>query len=141
MSDEVLDPAAFSEDGGPSIAERMDLGFRRADNARVTRSGAMGGWDQVRERLIGDARGPQLLVFSTCTHLIRTLPALQHDPQRAEDVDTDAEDHAPDTLRYGCMSRPWVRDKPGTPPPRFETQLTMNELIKRAQSRRLEEES
>ena len=35
-----------------------------------------------------------LYVFSTCTHLIRTLPALQHDPDRPEDVDTDGEDHA-----------------------------------------------
>jgi hypothetical protein len=139
MGDEVLDPAAFSEDGGPSIAERMDLNFRRADNARVARSGAMGGWDQVRERLTGDERGPQLLLFSTITHLIRTLPALQHDPHKAEDVDTDAEDHAPDTLRYGCMSRPWVRDAPGVPKPRFETELTVNELIKRAQAKRLEE--
>jgi hypothetical protein len=99
----------------------------------------MGGWDQVRERLVGDAEGPQIVIFSTCTHIIRTLPALQHDPIRAEDVDTDAEDHAPDTLRYGCMSRPWVRDAPGVPKARFETDLTINELIKRAQRSRLEE--
>lgn len=139
LADEVLDPAAFARDGGPSIAERMELGFRRADNARVGKLGAMGGWDQVRERLRGDERGPQLFIFSTCPHLIRTLPALQHDPHRAEDVDTTAEDHAPDALRYGCMSRPMVRDKPGTPPPRFETQLTINELVKRATSRRISE--
>jgi hypothetical protein len=139
MNDEVVDPAAFSEDGGPSIAERMGLNFRRADNSRVPKSGAMGGWDQVRERLNGDERGPQLYLFSTITHLIRTLPALQHDAQRAEDVDTDAEDHAADALRYGCMSRPWVRDAPNVPKARFETELTVNELIKRAQQRRLEE--
>jgi hypothetical protein len=137
--DEVLDPAAFAQDGGPSIAERLGLNFRRADNARVARSGAMGGWDQVRERLVGVDGHPMLYLFSTCTHLIRTLPALQHDPSRAEDVDTDSEDHAPDTLRYGCMSRPWVRDAPMTPKPRFEMQLTVNELIKRAQSKRLAE--
>lgn len=140
ISDEVLDPAAFSEDGGPSIAERMDLNFRRADNSRVAKSGAMGGWDQVRERLNGDSDGPQLFLFSTCTHLIRTLPALQHDATRAEDVDTDAEDHAADALRYGCMSRPLVRDAPGVPKARFETDLTLNELIKRAGDRRREED-
>jgi hypothetical protein len=139
MNDEVLDPAAFSEDGGPSIAERMDLNFRRADNARVARSGAMGGWDQVRERLTGDERGPQLYLFSTITHLIRTLPALGHDKHRAEDVDTDAEDHPADALRYGCMSRPWVRDAPNVPKPRFEADMTISELIKRAGQRRLEE--
>lgn len=139
MSDEVLDPAAFSEDGGPSIAERMDLNFRRADNARVSRSGAIGGWDQVRERLVGENGKPMLYLFPTITHLIRTLPALQHDEHRAEDVDTDSEDHAADALRYGCMSRPWVRDAPGVPKARFETDLTISELIKRAGQRRLEE--
>ncbi len=136
IADEVLDPAAFARDGGPSIAERMDLNWRRADNARVARSGAMGGWDQVRERLKGDENGPQLIIFHTCSHLIRTLPALQHDPHKAEDVDTNGEDHAPDALRYGCMSRPVIRDKPASQPRRFETDLTINDLIKRAQQKR-----
>ena len=51
-------------------------------------------------------------VFKTCVHIIRTLPALQHDLTDPEDCDTDGEDHAPDTLRYGFMSRPWRRPKP-----------------------------
>jgi hypothetical protein len=140
IDDEVLDPAAFARDGGPSIAERMDLGWRRADNARIARRGAMGGWDQVRERLRGDSAGPGVLIFDTCYHLIRTLPALPHDKHRAEDVDTEAEDHAPDALRYGLMSRPYVRDKPGTPPPRFPSQLSINELIQRQTAKRLREE-
>jgi len=82
----VLDPAAFSEDGGPSIAERManeGVHFRAADNARVARNGAQGGWDQVRSRLIGTAKvndatrsidwsegRPMLFVFSTCKALM-----------------------------------------------------------------------
>lgn len=139
LADEVLDPSAFARDGGPSIAERMSLNWRRADNARVARGGAMGGWDQVRERLKGDEDGPQLLIFHTCSHLIRTLPALQHDPHKAEDVDTNGEDHAPDALRYGCMSRPVIRDNPKDKPKRFETDLTINEMIKRAQRKRLTE--
>ena len=32
--------------------------------------------------------------FSTCVASIRTIPVLQHDPARAEDLDTTAEDHA-----------------------------------------------
>jgi hypothetical protein len=139
IDDEVLDPAAFAHDGGPSIAERLDLGFRRADNSRIAKAGAMGGWDQVRERLIGTDGKPLLKLFSTCTHLIRTLPALQHDPSRAEDVDTESEDHAPDTLRYGCMSRPLVRDKPGIVKPRFDTDLTINEILRRQTHKRIEE--
>ena len=98
ITNAVLDPAAFSSDGGPSIAERMatrDVIFRRADNKRVTQKGAMGGWDQVRSRLIGEAEDrPMLVVFETCRNLIRTLPALQHDENKPEDVDTDSEDHA-----------------------------------------------
>lgn len=116
----VLDPAAFASDGGPSIAERMSIRkvyFRRADNARVTARGAMGGWDQVRARLVGDGERPMIYFFSTCRDTIRTLPALQHDQTKAEDVDTESEDHAPDEIRYACMSRPYVKDaskpKPG----------------------------
>ena len=48
--------------------------------------------------------------FSTCRDTIRTLPALQHDPVKAEDVDTESEDHAPDEIRYACMSRPYIKD-------------------------------
>lgn len=118
----VLDPAAFAQDGGPSIAEMMQGGgagstFRPADNKRVTQRGAMGGWDQVRGRLAGDDDGrAMLLFFSTCIHSIRTIPALQHDPDKPEDLDTDAEDHAADMVRYACMSRPWIRKAPGLAP-------------------------
>lgn len=118
----VLDPAAFAEDGGPSIAERArTLGkpppyrgpvFRRADNRRVAKRGAMGGWDLVRQRLKGEDDRPMIYFFSTCTHAIRTLPALPHDPVRVEDIDTNTEDHMPDAIRYGCASRPWVRQAP-----------------------------
>lgn len=100
----VLDPAAFAVDGGPSIGERMAMEkvyFSRADNKRVSQKGAIGGWDQMRARLVGDGDGrPMLYVFSTCTDFIRTVPALQHDPDRPEDVDTDGEDHAGDEARY-----------------------------------------
>lgn len=108
----VADPSIFAEQDGPSIAERMHkagVTFMRGENARVRQVGAMGGWDQVRARLRGDEDGPGLILFSTCTHLIRTLPLMQHDPDRPEDMNTEAEDHAVDELRYACMSRPYSR--------------------------------
>ena len=107
----VLDPSAFASDGGPSIAERMarrGVHFRRADNARVAQRGALGGWDQLRARLVGEGGRPGIYLFSTCADTIRTLPALQHDAARPEDVDSQAEDHAADEVRYACMSRPWL---------------------------------
>jgi len=107
----VLDPAAFAVDGGPSIAERMHktgVSFRRADNKRVAQMGALGGWDQMRQRMKGDGDGrPMIYCFSTCVDSIRTIPALQHDQDKPEDLDTDGEDHAADEWRYGCMSRPY----------------------------------
>ncbi|WP_273430497.1 terminase large subunit domain-containing protein [Chitinibacter tainanensis] len=117
----VADPAIFTRDGGPSIAETMmaeGVMWRRADNKRVA------GWEQVHLRLKGDEDDdyrPMLYVFDTCGALIRTLPALQHDKNNAEDVDSDMEDHAPDTLRYGCMARMLINelpaDKKGAPSP------------------------
>lgn len=107
----VLDPSAFRHDSGPSIAEKLKCNFARADNTRIGNKGAMGGWDEVRARLRGEDDIPLLYIFDTCTAIIRTLPAMQHDAKRPEDMDTRGEDHAPDTLRYGCMSRPWI---PGT---------------------------
>jgi hypothetical protein len=110
-----LDPSAFAEDGGPSIAERIarhtkgKVLFMRADNSRVPKQGALGGWDQLRARLKGEDGRPMIYFFDTCIHAIRTLPTLQHDETRPEDVDTQGEDHAPDEIRYACMSRPYVR--------------------------------
>lgn len=136
----VIDPSAFKQDGGPSHAERMayeGIFFRRADNNRVggwdaIRERLCGipkerdedeentgtdprelfgpGYDPLN---VSDMVGtPMWYVFSNCEHLIRTLPALQHDKDNAEDCDTDGEDHAPDSLRYGLMSRPWTRPRP-----------------------------
>jgi hypothetical protein len=114
----VLDPSAFASDGGPSIAERMarrGVYFRPADNARVAQRGAMGGWDQLRAPLRGDGERPGIYFFATCADAIRTIPALQHDAGRPEDVDSASEDHAADDVRYACMSRPYI---PRPLPPR-----------------------
>lgn len=114
----VLDPACFAEDGGPSIAEqisRTGVYFTRADNKRVSSVGAIGGWSEMRGRLIGidEGKGPAMIFcFSTCVDSIRTIPVLQHDPRHAEDLDTTAEDHAADEWRYACMSRPWIQAAP-----------------------------
>jgi hypothetical protein len=113
ISQGVADPSIFSSDGGPSLAERMApiCGlWRRADNARVGRNGALGGWDQMRERINGDGTTPMLFVFDTCRDFIRTVPVMQHDPGRAEDLDTNSEDHVADEARYACMSRPLLAE-------------------------------
>ena len=44
---------------------------------------------------------PLLLVHPDCPNLIRTLPLLPLSPKGKEDVDTNAEDHAYDSITYG----------------------------------------
>jgi hypothetical protein len=112
---------------------RSGVIFQRADNRRVARAGAIGGWDQVRARMKGDLDGnPMLVVFSTCLDTIRTVPIMQHDPDRPEDMQTDSDDHCLDDLRYACMSRPFIRPAPMTRPPGFDTRMpTLAELVKR----------
>jgi hypothetical protein len=109
----VLDPSAFAVISGPTIGETLGRNgavFRRADNSRISRDKRMGGWDQLRARLKGDEDGhPMIFFFDHCLAAIRTLPMMQHDPHNPEDLDTEAEDHAVDDIRYGCMSRPFIQ--------------------------------
>lgn len=131
----VADPAAFAQDGGPSHIERMMKagckGWRRADNKRIPDKGHLGGWDQMRARMVGEDGRPMIYCFSTCTDSIRTIPALQHDDNKPEDIDTDGEDHAADEWRYACMSRPYTKPKPAEKQPiKGIEAVTLNKLFK-----------
>ena len=91
----------------------------------------------------GDPYGhlPMMVVFSTCTDFIRTVPALQHDSSRPEDLDTSAEDHAADEARYGLMSRPYARKTTEIKQnPLIEiggkSTMTINDLMKSVKKRR-----
>lgn len=75
----------------------------KADNNRIT------GWLAVHEwlRVFNDEQGiptSKLKIFSNCTNLIRTLPAVQHDEKNPNDVAVEPHEltHAPDALRYFC---------------------------------------
>lgn len=72
--------------------------LRPANADRINR------WAEIMNR-IGEV--PRLFIHQRCGRLIETLPALQHDPHRPEDVlkvDADEEDvggdDAADCLRY-----------------------------------------
>ena len=70
-----------------------------------------------------------IFCFSTCVDSIRTIPVLQHDPDRPEDLDTSAEDHAADDWRYACNSRPWMKAAPKKAEPMHPRWPTMKELM------------
>ncbi len=97
----VADPSIFAHEGGQSIAQQIQQGgfhFREADNERIS------GWSQIRMRL--KAEPHMIYFFSTCKYLIETLPTLPIDTKRPEDLDTKADDHGADALRYLCKIRP-----------------------------------
>lgn len=52
---------------------------------------------------------PKFQFFSTCVSAIRTIPSLPYDRVRVDDVDTKADDHDYDMLRYGLM--PFTKPK------------------------------
>lgn len=100
----VADPAIWEKSTGISIAdvaENFGIFFEKGDNRRIA------GWMQVHERLKFDDNGvPMLYFFKNCRHTIRTLPLLQYDAKKVEDVNTSMEDHAADSLRYFCNMVP-----------------------------------
>ena len=106
----VLDSSTWARRGdiGPSIAETMILeGCRWRPSDRSPRS-RVAGKLEIHKRLRPEEETgyPSLFILDNCVNLIRTLPMLPVDKNNPEDVDTHAEDHAYDALRYGCMSRP-----------------------------------
>ena len=105
----VLDGAAWARTGstGPTVGEvlsRAGHKLRRADKNRIQ------GKIQIHERLkIADNGRPKMQIFKSCPNLIRELQSIPLDPNKPEDVDTKASDHAYDALRYLVMSRPKSR--------------------------------
>jgi phage terminase large subunit len=72
------------------------------------------GWAEVLQRF-GDPKSgirPSLFIHRRCGRLMETLPALQHDPNRPEDVlkvdadeDGNGGDDCADALRYAVASK------------------------------------
>ena len=116
----IADPSIFDESRGESVGAMLERGgvyFDRADNTRIV------GKMQVHNRLAFDENGiPMLYVFSTCRHFIRTVPALVYSSTDVEDVDTSAEDHIYDELRYVAM------ENPINPPPEKRAAVQYNPL-------------
>ena len=106
MNNQVADPAIFDESkknmGMTQAEELAKYGciYQRADNKRVA------GWQQIRARLLGRDGSPLIYITEDCKSLIRTLPIMQYDKTKPEDLDTSLEDHLMDVLRYICMARP-----------------------------------
>ena len=123
----VADPACWNKDGknkgglsGIEIfEERVHEKWRDRDVETGQRSlsivagnnDRIQGWNVFRKALKprheDDKIIATLAIFNTCTELIRTIPIMTHaETGNPEDLDTNLEDHAVDSVRYLLMSDP-----------------------------------
>ena len=103
------------KDTGKSMAELYllnDVPIIKADNQRVQ------GWLQVKECLKDFGGKPNMMIFDTCKELISDLQAIQADEKNPNDCAKEPHDisHAPDALRYFCVSRTLPSEAPPGPP-------------------------
>jgi len=115
------DSAMWKVENGMSIAVDMQKPVRvngqmykgthwlKADKAPGSRAT---GWQMMRKMIAHatpetteDGRMlpreyPGLFTFKTCTQFLRTVPVLPRDEKKPDDVDTEAEDHIGDEVRY-----------------------------------------
>ena len=119
----IADPAIWDAETGESIADtaaKHQVYFTPGDNKRIP------GWMQVHYRLAFDGNGfPMMYVFRNCQAFIRTIPILQYDDHRPEDLNTEGEDHVADEVRYFLMSRP-IKPRHELPPDKYrETPMSL----------------
>lgn len=106
----VMDASTWAKKGdpGPSIAEAFEMErcfWRQSDRSEKQRES--GKLEMHRLLKVDEfTNKPKIFIFETCKELIRCLQSLPIDETNPEDVDTDANDHGWDALRYALMSRP-----------------------------------
>jgi hypothetical protein len=87
---------------GKSIAQLYSdngVNWQPANNDR------MAGLEVVHDKLAIKKDGkPGIQFFSTCASTITTIPDLPYDKFKVDDVDTEADDHDYDMLRYALMA-------------------------------------
>lgn len=100
-----LDDACFARHGSQegTLADE----YRKAGLIahRAHKGDRISGW-QIMRRLLADAGKPDvpgLYVSERCRYWLATVPYLDRDPRRPEDLDTRQADHAADATRYACV--------------------------------------
>ena len=102
------DSSIFDVENGNSIAADMEKKGVRWTPADKGPGSRKQGWEQIRKLLKGalpPAGGgprevPGLFIFDWCHQTIETVPVLPRDDKDLDDVNTEAEDHIGDSIRY-----------------------------------------
>lgn len=105
----VADSAIFAVENGQSIADDMARGGVKWEPSEKGAGSRRAGWEKLRSLMAASLKRPMeapgLFVFSTCRQFLRTVPTLPRDEKDPDDVDSDAEDHIADAVRYHCMHK------------------------------------
>ncbi len=107
------------QETGKSVADLFaehGVYLTRTSNDRVDGWLAVKEWLKVRPCEDGAER-PRLRFFPNCRNIIRTLPLLQYDEKRANDVRNEPHEltHAPDALRGFCVYWTSAGSEPAAP--------------------------
>jgi hypothetical protein len=98
------DNAIFDTQNGNCIADDMKKVGIRWEKSDKSPGSRKQGLEKLRELLknaITNGREkPGIYFFNTCSNTIRTLPTLPRDEKKPDDIDTAAEDHLYDVIRY-----------------------------------------
>lgn len=115
------DNSIYDVENGQSIANDMrksvrangrvydGVEWKRSDKSPGSR---IHGWEMVRKFMknsippsTGVREYPGMFIFENCKHFIELVPILPRDEDKPDDVDTDAEDHIGDEMRYYILSK------------------------------------
>lgn len=107
IHDGPADNQIFSESNENCIADDMGAEGIYWDKSNKSAGTRVSGLEIIRARLKNGIQAyvesPALYIFNTCPQLIDHLPVLPRDKKKPEDVDSEAEDHDYDVLRYRCL--------------------------------------
>ncbi|WP_339884213.1 terminase large subunit domain-containing protein [Vreelandella maris] len=98
-----------NESGSDSVAKKMEAEGVRWTESDKKPGSRVNGLEMIRTRLKEAAKdqpeSPGLYFMDHCIKIIAHLPVLPRDQRNPDDIDTTAEDHDYDTLRYRVMNK------------------------------------
>lgn len=101
------DSAIYAVTDDISIGQSMEKAGVKWLPADKKAGSRKNGWELIRSRLEASANAedrPGLYVTERCRDFIRTVPSLPRDSRDPDDIDTEAEDHIADEVRYRCLA-------------------------------------
>ncbi len=99
------DDAVGLDDTLLAALSKYGIRLTRPDKARIA------GWQRMRQMLVNarERNGqPGMWITARCRYFWETVPFLERDPNRPEDVVTTGPDHAADAARYAVTYKPAV---------------------------------